>query len=452
MSTASRKKLTKRVVDATAADPHGDVIVWDTEVAGFRLRVRPSGRKAYEVRYRLKGSTAQRQLSIGRHGSPWTVEKARDRAKQVLHDAEAGLDPLAARQEGREALTGSELCDAYLALGPAAKPTKRASSWAIDRYSFEHHFKPLLGRKVAASLTPSDMAQWQAKVTAGATAKRIPSGKPRGVINVRGGAGAAARAMRSVSAMFAWAVVEKLVPSNPCAEVEKIPDGVRERYLSDEEGIAIWRAIDKLHGEGRLTTSQVAYFRLLMLTGARRGEVLGLRWSEVDVRRGLLLLPPARHKSGGRSRPKTLHLSAAALDIITGLKGQHHGFAYVFPALAAQAKAGNRDGQTREAIYRDAPMSPPKSAWARVLKEAGVADASFHVLRHTFASQVIGDGSGLYVLSKMLGHARSSTTERYAHLRADAGAAAAQVVADRYQTDASADANTDSDLAGARRA
>ncbi len=432
MAITSRKKITKRVVDATDAHDTEDVVVWDTEVSGFRLRVRPSGRKVYELRYRPKGSTTQRQVTIGRHGSPWTPEAARDNAKAKLAAAEDGKDPLQDRHERRTALTVAELADAYLLQGPAHKPNKRASSWAVDRYSFDHHLKPLLGKREARSLTAADLAGWQSKVATGATAKREPSGKPRGIINVRGGPGAAARAMRSVAAMLAWAKSQKLIEHNPAEDVEKIPDGTRERYLSDEEGAAIWQAIDTLSERGQLTADQVAYFRLLMLTGARRGEILGLKWSEVDLRRGLLLLAPLRHKSGGRARPKALHLSPAAIDILTRMKGRHPGFAHLFPALEAQARAGRRDGEKRAAKYRDAPMSPPKSAWARVLKQAEVADASFHTLRHTFASQVIADGNGLYVLSRMLGHARASTTERYAHLRVDAGAAAAEGVAGRY--------------------
>ncbi|MDO9608103.1 MAG: tyrosine-type recombinase/integrase [Brevundimonas sp.] len=84
---------------------------------------------------------------------------------------------------------------------------------------------------------------------------------------------------------------------------------------ADEEGAAIWRAIDALNKARSITLAQASFFRLLMLTGARRGEILGLRWAEVDLQRGLLLLPPARHKTGGVSRPKTLHLSPAALGL-----------------------------------------------------------------------------------------------------------------------------------------
>ncbi|WP_255567888.1 site-specific integrase [Brevundimonas sp. PAMC22021] len=238
--------------------------------------------------------------------------------------------------------------------------------------------------------------------------------------------------MRSLAAMLAWAVTQELIETNPAEKVPKIPDGRRERYLSDDEVAAIWRAIGVLAADRRLTAAQAAFFRLLMLTGARRGELLGLRWSEVDLQRGFLLLPPLRHKSGGASRPKSLHLSPAALEVLGSLKGDHPGFQHVFPSLSAQSKAGNRDGEVRPAVFEDKPMTPPKGAWDRVLKQSGVLDASFHVLRHTFASQIIATGESLYTLSKMLGHSKSTTTERYAHLRAGAGVAAAQLIADRY--------------------
>ncbi len=430
---ASKVKLTKRVVDATAPRPDVDVIVWDTEVVDFRLRVRPSGRKSYEVRYRPKGSKNQRQATIGVHGSPWTVEEARDEAKRILRDVHAGTDPLEAKAALRASMTVSELCDAYLLQGPAFKPTKRASSWAVDASNFERHVKPLLGKRIARELRTDDLATWQSKVMLGATAVRMKSEKKRGVINVRGGPGAAASAMRRFAAALEWARARGLIETNPAADVEKIPDGVRERYLSDEEGRAVWEAIDKLSAEGRLTEAQTTAFRLLMLTGARIGEIRGLRWAEVDLRRGLLLLPPRRNKTGGVSISKPVHLGPAALDLLKRMHATRQGFEHLFPSRLLQAKGGNRDGEKRAAVYEDRPMSPPKSAWARVLKEAGVSDASFHVMRHTFASQVVADGNGLYTLSKMLGHARSSTTERYAHLRLDAGAKAAEAVASRYQ-------------------
>ena len=100
--------------------------------------------------------------------------------------------------------------------------------------------------------------------------------------------------------------------------------------------------------------------------------------------------------------------------------------------LRLQPKVGNRDGEMRPASFEDRPMTPPKAAWDRVLAQSGVTEAPLHVLRHTFASQVVASGESLYTLSKMLGHARATTTERYAHLRAGPGVAAAQLIAERY--------------------
>lgn len=422
---AQKKKLTKRVVDATHPKRECDVVVWDTEVSEFRLRVRPSGRKSYELRYRPEGSAKQRQLTIGRHGSPWTAETARDRAKALLAEVAKGIDPLVTG-DAPSTLTMAELADRYLIEGPASKAAKRASSWNVDRYNLVHHMKPLLGKKQVVLLTAADVEHWRQHVTTGSTAKRVPSGKPRGITAIRGGQGAATKALRVVATMLNWAKDRGLVQSNVTDQVQKLQDGRRERYLSDEQCAAIWRACLNLEESGQITSGQSAFFRLLMLTGARRGEILGLRWSEVDSQRRLLLLPPARHKSGGVARSKTVHISTAAAGLLDGLrsKGQVSGF--VFPAFRSAVTPG------KTTVSQERPMTPPKGAWARVLMQAGVEKASPHSLRHTFASQVVADGVGLPILSKLLGHARISTTERYAHLQAEAGGSASKAVSDRY--------------------
>lgn len=225
MSHSDRRKITKRLVDSIQPLEGEDIIIWDTELSGFRLRVRPTGRKVYEVRYRIEGSATQRQLTIGRHGSPWTPDAARDRARSILHAASQGEDLLETRQAARASLTVAALCEAYLRDGPGHKPTKRESSWAVDRYVFNHHLIPVLGHRVAKSLKTAELAEWQAKVAAGGTAKRVKTGKPRSVVHVRGGRGAAARAMRSTAAMLAWAKSVELLENNPAERVAKIPDG-----------------------------------------------------------------------------------------------------------------------------------------------------------------------------------------------------------------------------------
>jgi integrase len=412
MTKTRREKIGKRVVDATDKHPDRDVFVWDTEVKGFRLRVRPTGRKIYEVRYR-RGSR-QRLFTIGQHGSPWTAEDARSKAISILRDVEHGDDPQLGREEERRALTVSELVAHYLDKGPADKPDKRASSWATDTYNLKRHVEPLLGTMVARDLTSADLSDWQASVATGRTATRANSEKKRGRVVVKGGPGAAARAMRTLAAMLAWAESRGILTSNPATRVQKLKDGRRERYLTEEEAIRLWAAVNDLeaHKEGGITEAQAAAFRLMMLTGARRSEILGLRWPEVDLRRRLLLLPPFRHKSGGHARPKAIPLSEKAADIVSKLPRTEE---FVF-----EAKGG------------DGPMTPPKRAWAKVLAKAEVTDASFHVLRHTLASFAIADGASLYVVGKTLGHAKAETTQRYAHLRDDVAARTTEAASARY--------------------
>ena len=409
-----RAKITKRAVDAAVPLVDGRFCVWDTEIKGFRLRVMNTGRKVYELRYRV--GSRQRLVTIGTHGSPWTPDAARERAKALLFGLSHGDDPQAAKEKARAALTVTELIDLYLEHGPADKPGKRASSWATDKYNLKRHAEPQLGGKIARDLSTADLSQWQAAVTTGKTALKAKSDKKRGSVNVRGGPGAAARATRTVAAMLAWAKKRGLIEINAAAEVAKIKDGRRERYLSDDEAARLWQAVAVLEAvrDGGITSDQAAVFRLLMLTGARRGEILGLRWPEVDLNRQLLLLPPLRHKSGGTSRPKAIPLPHAAVDV---LKGRKRTGDFVFGSAEA-----------------DEAMSVPRRAWSRVLVQASVSDASFHVLRHTLASFAIADGASLYVVGKTLGHAKAESTQRYAHLRDDATAKASEGAAGRYTT------------------
>lgn len=411
MAEPRREKITKTVVDGIEPDSTDDVVVWDTQLKGFRVRVRPSGRKVYEVRYR--SGSRQRLFTIGTHGSPWTADKARAKALTTLSAVEGGEDPQADRDGLRRALTVSELIAAYLEKAPADKPSKRQSSWRTDRTNLVRHLEPLLGRMVARDLTPADLSEWQAAVAAGKTAVNIKPDKKHARIIIRGGAGAAARAMRSVAAMLAWAKSREIIDTNPAERVEKFKDGRRERYLTDEEAARLWSAVCELEGKaGGLTVQQAVAFKLLMLTGARRGEILGLRWSEVDLRRSILLLPPSRHKSGGAVRPKAIPLPQEAVAVLRAL-----------PRAGVYVLAS--DGV-------DAPMVPPKKAWKRALAKAEVTDASFHVLRHTLASFAIADGASLYVVGKALGHSKPETTQRYAHLRDDVAAKVAESAVTRY--------------------
>lgn len=419
-----RARITLRLIDATAAPREGELRIWDTDVRGFALRITPTGRKSYCLKYRYHGR--QRWLTIGEHGSPWTPDTARTRAKEALYQASHGEDPQAIKIETRlKSGTVKELFERYFVEGRIDKPLKRESSWKVDQYNYRRHIEPLLGRRIARELTLSDLSQFQAQVANGKTSVtvRTKTGKPHAV--VKGGTGAAARAMRALSTMMAWAVRHEILDQNLCSKIQKYRDQMRERALTEEEASRLWTMIAEAEKALVITKDFADIFRLIMLTGARRNEIVALRWSEVDFDRGRLVLPPVRTKMGALNRSRLIALSMPALEILQAVKrrGEH-----VFPSSVG-----------------DQPLVGVNRAWEKVRVLAGIPDVRLHDLRHSFATFAVETGASLYHVGRALGHAKTSTTERYAH-PSDAGArAVASEVAARFVAPPARPANDESE-------
>lgn len=394
-------KITKRVVDATLPGEE-EQRVWDTEVKGFVLRVFPNGRKSYGVKYRI--GSRQRWLTIGDHGTPWTAEEARDRAKAAIRSAEDGIDPQGIKEQRRRAVTVDQLTELYLVEGRAAKPTKKESSWEFDASCMRRHVSPLIGRQPAAELVHTDIERLQADIKAGKTARTIKT-KKRGLARVAGGEVIAGGVVRSLSAMMNWAVREGIIKANPCKGVKTVRPPKRERYLTGDEIRRLFIAADELVEEGALAAPFAAAIRLLALTGARRTEILELRWSEVDLERARIVLPRERSKTG----EKTIPLNIAACNLI---RAQARLNDFVFPGRGAKG-----------------PLVGMSHRWEVVRDRAGLPDLRIHDLRHSFASFAVANGASLFLVGKALGHTQATTTERYAHLADDPIRAVAEAVA-----------------------
>lgn len=387
-------KLTKKVVDATMPDATRKVMVWDTELKGFGLRVTPAGAKSYVVAYRTPEGR-QREITIGKHGSPWTCELARDKARALLFDIAGGTDPLAAKTAARTATLVSDLADLYLEEGPASRPNKKRASWDTDAAILRSHVRPLLGKRTVKSLGRSDIIRFQADVAEGKTASTTKT-KPRGAARVTGGKGIAARATATLRAMLSFAVERGIIPANPAAGVRLFRQEKLERFLSEVEVAKLAETLTTMEEGLELHPSFAACIRLLMLTGCRRGEIEGLQWEWIDFDRGMIRFPDS--KTGAKVTP----LPEPAIEILKAVP-REDGTPFVFPAT--------RGGQGH--------IAGLSKAWGDVRGKAGMPELRLHDLRHSYASFAVADGAALFLVGKVLGHKQASTTEIYAHLRDD---------------------------------
>jgi integrase len=297
----------------------------------------------------------------------------------------------------------SALIDRYLEDGPATKPGKRASTWENDGSNLKRHIRPLLGRKVANLVTKAEAAKAVQDITLGKTAASEKSKKLRGRAIVKGGAGVARRTRTTTAAMFSWGMEHGFVKVNPFAAVKMSTPPQRERFLSREEAGRLLEALDAVEADKTVNPVFCDAIRLLLLTGARKTEILGLKWSEVNTERKSLLLPPERTKAGGQNGERRIMLSPAALEILKSRrpdKGKPEKF--VFPAIRGE---GHVIGVRR--------------AFAKACVKAKLEGVRIHDLRHSFASFAIADGASLFLVGKLLGHASARTSERYAHLSGD---------------------------------
>lgn len=391
-----RGKISKRSVDALQTSD-GDTLMWDTDIPGFGVRCRESGAKFYVLKFRAAGRR-QRWVTIGRHGAPWTPDEARREALRLLGEVVIGHDPADRKHKKNYSITVADLCDQYLAAAPTlilpkkGRP-KKASSLATDRSNIERHIKPLLGRSVVRAVTTDDVEQIQRDIAAGKTATDVKT-RQRGRAIVRGGKGTAARSVSLLGAIFSYAVKQGIRSGNPVSGVTLYRGPAKERYLSASELARLGEALESAEKRGE-NLFAVAAIRLLVLTGARKSEILGLRWEEVDSERGYFRLPDSK------TDQRTIPLGAPALQLLANLP-REDGNPHVLPSFKG---SGHLVGLQK--------------IWNRIRFQADLSDVRLHDLRHSFASVAVAGGDSLYLVSKVLGHRQSRTTEGYAHLADD---------------------------------
>ena len=329
-------KLTVRSVEA-AQPGSNDVILWDTEVTGFGCKVTPKGKRSYFLYYRTKDNQ-QRRPSIGAHG-PLRPEAAREIAKRWLVEVAHGRDPSETRKVDRASPTVRDLCQRYLT--EHAETRKKASSIKNDRRIIDVHILPALGARKVPSVTRADVAALHHAL------RRTPY--------------EANRMLALVSKMFGLAERWNLRPdgSNPAKNIDRFREPKRERYLTGEEIGRLWQVLQSNDAKPAVSAEAIAALKLLILTGRRLNEVLGLQWAWVDLSAKLLRLPDT--KSGSL----TVSLNDAACELLASLKESAGGNRYVIPGAVPGRALVN--------------LQKP---WSKIRALAGLEDVRIHDLRH----------------------------------------------------------------------
>ncbi|WP_170328623.1 site-specific integrase [Ruegeria arenilitoris] len=377
-------KLTKRAVEALPLEAK-DYFVWDSQIAGFGVRVMPSGAKTYQAQYRKGGRT--RRISIGRHGKV-TVDEAQKLAKELMGQVAKGENPAEEIAQHRRAPTVAALCERFF--DTHVKERCKPSTQGEYRRAIDLFIAPAIGSFKVVDVERKDIAELHHKFRD----KPYQANRTLGVL----------------SKMFNLAEIWGMRPdgSNPCRHVPKYREEKRERYLSQDELQRLGQVLAEAERDGSESPFVVAAFRLLILTGCRLGEIQTLQWSFITD--AGMELPDT--KTGARRIP----LPQAARAVLSTLPRLPDN-----PYVIAGAVPGH---------YATDLQKP----WRRIRAQADLHDVRIHDLRHTYASNAVSSGMPIQMVGRLLGHSQIQTTMRYAHLADDPVRLAAEENAARLNT------------------
>ncbi len=383
-------KLTKRALDLAKHPTEGQVFLRDAELRGFAVRITP-GSKTFVLEKEIHGRV--RRLTLGRYG-PMTLDQARQLAQKRMVEINEGRDPVQERQQRQIAPTFGDLETMYLARHAVLK-----KSIKNDRAILNHHLAHWRSRKLR-SITREDMARLHSQVGTEPSSVIRP-GRP-----VQRPMPRTANAMLGLlRSMWNLGMDWGLIPPgpNPCTRIKKFPEVSRDRFVKPDELPRLWKALD-----AEKNVYVRAAFCVGLLTGARRDEVLTMKWTDLDLQQSLWNIPTT--KAG---RPHIVPLPVQVLQELKRLprlKDNPH----VFCGRWGKSHLVN--------------VSKP---WRRIRKQAGLDDVRIHDLRRTLGSWLVAAGASLPLIGKALNHSNVSTTQVYARLQLDAVRTALDANAER---------------------
>ena len=362
-----KKLLTQAIVSSTTCPSNVKKLdLFDTKTRGLLLEIRTSGGRTYYLRYRdSRGITRQLRLANEKDVSLSQVRTLADKARNRIA---MGEDPIEQRRVARAIPTFSQFIDEmYL---PHVKTYKR--SWDTDVSLLRNHLLPRFGKRHLDEITRQDIVKMHADRKAAGAA-----------------AGSANRLLIMMRYIFNLAMRWEVpgIKVNPCAGVPLLEvNNKKERYLSEEEARRLYEAVCKSEN-----TMLQYIVPMLILTGARKREVLDAKWEDFDFDRRLWRIPTTK-----LGKPRHVPLSDGVMNLLSGMERKGD---WVF--------ANPKTNKPFVSIF---------CAWNTARTKAGLSDVRVHDLRHSFASLLINSGRSLYEVQKLLGHTQVKTTQRYAHL------------------------------------
>ena len=383
-----RTKLTEKVIREAEPVTGRDYQIFDTEVRGFAACIYRGGGRAFTLDYRHAGR--QRRMTFGRWPE-WSVSAARERAKELRREIDAGGDPLAQRETKREAPRVTDLIERYCA---EHLPKLSARSAADQKSALAKIVAPVWGRKLVTEITQTDVDKLLTLIAEGRARphKEKPNNRARKLQGEKPTPVRANRIGEVLRKMFTLAVQWGWCKDNPAQRFHRRTETPRERFLSKEEIASLAAALD-----GAEDRRAADIIRMCMLTGARLGEVRQSRFDQFNLEHLSWSKPPAMTKQRRVHRVPISDETAAIVRQRLLLVPK--GVPWLFP--------GDTPGQ---------PVQEVRRFWAKIQKETGLVDVHIHDLRHTFASLLVSGGASLEMIGKLLGHSQTQTTQRYAHL------------------------------------
>jgi integrase len=375
-------KLTDAIVRRLPVPPRGDATTADTLVRGFGVRVTANNVRSFTLRYRPKQGGRQRRITIGSFPS-WSTVPAREEAKRLKREINGGGDPAGEQQETRAAPTVADLAERFIS---DYLPRKRPTTQRVYRQQIRSDILPALGDMKVAAITHADVDSFHHAM------HKRPTHANRTL--------AVLSRMLSLAVRWGWRI------DNPCKGVERNQEHKRTRYLTGPEMVRLSKALAELRDQQAANA-----IRLLLLTGARRGELLAAKWADINLDGDASTWT----KPGATTKQKSAHnvpLSKAASMLLADMRAQADEDAvYIFPA---------RGGGHRPHV---------NEAWITVRTAAKLDGVRLHDLRHTFASIGASSGLSLPMIGALLGHSTPVTTARYMHLFDDPLRAATERIA-----------------------